>query len=67
MMKSKSNSLREFEKLVDTKKLMEELGLSKSFLSKARSQYGLPHYKIGDLIKYKMSEVIVWIEQRKVS
>ncbi len=53
------------ERMVDKKELSEMSGLTVSFIEKAMGAYGLPHYKIGRVIKFKPTEVSKWIDQRK--
>lgn len=53
------------EKLLSKKEIMEETGLKVSFIDKAIKCYQLPYYKIGKSIKFKLSQVNLWIEQRK--
>lgn len=51
--------------LVGTKELCEAWGVSKDFLEKARTEMGLPAYKIGGRIKYDVAEVNAWKKERK--
>lgn len=58
----------DIEKFVSMKDLVEEFGLTLSFVKKAKREYGLPFYKIGKrLIRFKLSEVKLWMEQRKAA
>jgi excisionase family DNA binding protein len=61
----KSQKKLEVEKLVGFGEVSEVTGMSIPFIRKAQYKYGLPHYKIGNRVKFKMSEVFGWIEQRK--
>lgn len=55
----------ETEKLLDYKQLSEATGLGIPFLKKAKDQYDLPFYKIGALVRFKVSEVEQWLKARK--
>ena len=55
------------ERLVDKKELSATTGLTVSFIEKAYVSYGLPFYKLGRSIRFKISEVNKWIDQRQVS
>jgi excisionase family DNA binding protein len=50
--------------LVDRKELARLLMVSPSFVSKLKSDEGLPFYKIGRATRYKLSEVMVFLERR---
>jgi excisionase family DNA binding protein len=56
-----------FEYLVDTAFLGERLGVSKAYLEDARKNLGLPFYKIGKNIRFRLSEVEKWLKERKVN
>ena len=56
---------KEIERLVNYEEASAITGLSVSFLKKARQQYGLPIYKMGSLVKLKVSELERWISDRK--
>ena len=55
------------ERLIDKKTLAEATGLTVSFIEKAMHSYSLPFYRLGRNVKFKISEVNKWIEQRQVS
>lgn len=55
------------EPMVCVKTLIQTYGLQKSFWSEAKVTMGLPHYKIGRAIKFRLSEVERWMQQRKVT
>lgn len=57
----------EQETLIDAKTVEMMTGLKSKYQEKARQVLGLPHYKIGSRVYYKLSEVWLWIEQRKVT
>lgn len=51
--------------LVDRIRLAEILSLAPSTISKMMVDEGLPHYKIGKACRYKVSEVMAFLEKRK--
>lgn len=53
------------EKLVDKKELSRLTGLTVSSIEKAMVTRSMPYYKIGRNVKFKVSEVNQWINQRK--
>lgn len=57
------------ERLVTVEALAEELSVPESWIyartaktSSARDR--LPHYKLGKLLRFKLSEVLLWVEER---
>ena len=56
---------KQMEKLLSQKEMAEILGLSVRALENFRKDKGLPFYKIGHLIKYRMSEVEKWLKERQ--
>ena len=54
-----------FENFIDRKQLAEKLSLSPSYISKLMFYEGLPHYKIGRAARYKLSEVMTFLQERK--
>ena len=59
--------IKNYEELVDTNFLMEKIGFSRNFWSEARIKYKLPYFKLGNKVKYKLSEVDRWLKERKVN
>jgi predicted DNA-binding transcriptional regulator AlpA len=53
-----------FESLIDTEKLVELTGMGKTFIDSARVNLGLPHYKLGRSVRYRLSEVNRWLKER---
>lgn len=53
------------ERLLTKAELSEETGLKLSFINRHLKE--IPHYKLGTLVKFKMSEFNDWLKQRKVS
>lgn len=51
--------------LVDRNRLAEILSLAPSTISKMMAEDGLPHYKIGKACRFKVSEVMAFLENRK--
>ena len=57
----------EFERLLGYQEIARITGLTVAFLTKAKREKGLNHYKIGGMVKFKPSEVFKWIEDQKVA
>lgn len=53
-----------FEKLVTKRQLSESLEISTSFISKLMSEEGLPYLKIGRAVRFRVSEVVDWLQRR---
>jgi excisionase family DNA binding protein len=53
-----------FENLLTKKLLAEKLGLSQSYVSLLMKENGLPHLKIGRAVRFRISEVAVWLQKR---
>jgi len=53
-----------FENLLTKKLLAEKLGLSQSYVSLLMKDNGLPHLKIGRAVRFRISEVAVWLQKR---
>ena len=51
--------------LVDRRKLAEILSLAPSTISKMMADEGLPHYKIGKACRFKVSEVMAFLNNRR--
>ena len=54
------------EKLVDKKELSSMTGLSARTIEHAKDEMGLPFFKIGRSVRYYYSEVIDWIQNKKI-
>ena len=57
--------VKQHEKLIDFQELSQQTGLTVSFLKKAKWKMGLPHYKIGKNVRFRLSEIEVWLTQRR--
>lgn len=55
-----------FETLVSKKELVVALGVSHSFVNKLMAKDELPHFKIGRTVRFRISDISTWLEQRKV-
>lgn len=55
----------DIERTLTYEELSAATGLKVSFLKKAKNQYELPHYKIGALVRFRLSEVEVWLKGRR--
>ncbi|MBY0471523.1 helix-turn-helix domain-containing protein [bacterium] len=56
-----------FEALISKKELTVAFGVSSSFVSKLMAEEGLPHFKIGRAVRFRISDVSVWLEKRRMS
>lgn len=56
-----------FEPLIGVEELSVATGMTVSFIRKAIRVYDMPYYKIGGLIKFRLSEVNSWIQNRRVA
>lgn len=65
MQKQKQTRNSTHEPLVNYGQLATETGLTVAFLKKAKMDYELPHYKVGKLVRFRVSEVMRWLEARK--
>lgn len=57
-----SNSF--FEKLVTKEQLASTLEMGKSTISKLMVEEGLPYFKLGRAVRFRISEVVAWLERR---
>ena len=53
-----------FENLITKKKLSEKMSLSVSYVSQLMAEEGLPHFKIGRAVRFRVNEVAVWLQKR---
>jgi len=53
-----------FENLVTKEQLAVSLALSRSYISKLMATDGLPHLKIGRAVRFRVSEVVAWLQKR---
>lgn len=60
-------SKREHDEILTQDELAKEWKVSKRFIQDARSNLGLPWFKVGRVVRIKRSEAMFWLEQRKVS
>lgn len=54
------------EKTIGKKELSEQLGMCVRSIDRAMKEGGLPYYKIGSAVKFRVSEVEKWMKERKV-
>jgi excisionase family DNA binding protein len=57
--------MRNFEGFVDTDFLCKHLRVSRDYIETARKLKGLPCYKLGRVVRYRVSEVNDWLKQRR--
>jgi excisionase family DNA binding protein len=55
------------ERVLSFKEAQKLLGMSEPWLRKQISAKKIPHYKIGRLVKFKLSELEEFINARKVA
>lgn len=55
------------EPLLTCEQLSQIIGITEPMLGKLRREAGFPHYKIGSMVRFRLSEVEEWLKQRKVS
>jgi excisionase family DNA binding protein len=56
---------RAFEALLGKKELANRLALSPSFISKLMAEEGLPYLKIGRAVRFRVREVVAWLQKRR--
>ena len=54
-----------FETLVTKRQLAERLAVSESFINKLMSEDALPHLKIGRAVRFRVREVVAWLQKRR--
>lgn len=57
--------INSFEELIPEKDAAKIINVSKTFLSANRDKMKIPYYKIGGRYKYRLSEISIWLKQRK--
>lgn len=55
------------ERFVGFQDLATLTGMSIAWLRKAQYQCGLPHYKIGNRVRFRISEVEEWFQERRIA
>ncbi len=55
-----------FESLFDKEKLAVKLNLSVSFINKLMRNEGLPYVKLGKAVRFRVSETLSWLQQRRM-
>lgn len=56
-----------FETLISKKELTVAFGVSASFVNKLMAEEGLPHFKIGRAVRFRISDISNWLERRRMS
>ncbi len=56
-----------FEALISKKEIVVAFGVSSSFVNKLMAEEGLPHFKIGRAVRFRISDVSAWLEKRRMS
>lgn len=60
----KLESEKFFEKIISKQQLAEFLSLSVSMIDKLMQQ-GLPYFKIGKSVRFRATDVLIFLERRK--
>jgi excisionase family DNA binding protein len=55
---------RAFEALLTKKQLAARVSLSPSFINRLMSEEGLPHFRIGRAVRFRVREVVAWLQKR---
>jgi len=55
---------RTFEALLTKKQLSERLALSQSYINLLMAEGGMPHFKIGRAVRFRVREVVAWLQKR---
>jgi len=55
---------RAFEALLTKKQLADRLALSQSFINQLMKEEGLPHFRIGRAVRFRVREVVAWLQKR---
>lgn len=63
-MEGMTNTLLLFDNFIDKKRLCNVLGISLSFLNELMSRQGLPHFKIGRAVRFRLPDVMAWLERK---
>jgi excisionase family DNA binding protein len=58
---------RIFENFLTKNALAEALSVSTSFIDKLMSKGGLPYYKLGRAVRFRLSEVASFLDRRRSS
>ena len=53
-----------FEKCITKTQLAHQIEVSESFINKLMLQ-GLPHFQIGRAVRFRVSEVVEWLQKRR--
>lgn len=56
---------RAFEVLLTKRQLSERLALSQSFINQLMSDEALPHFRIGRAVRFRVREVVAWLQKRR--
>jgi excisionase family DNA binding protein len=54
-----------FENLMTKKQLAVSLAVSEGFINKLMNEEGLPHIKLGRAVRYRVKEVVSWLQKRR--
>ncbi len=57
---------RFFENCITKDELKRAIGLSESFINKLMKQGEIPYFKIGRAVRFRVSEVMSWLQKRRM-
>ncbi len=57
-----------FERLVDAREAAHRLNLQMYLLThpKERQRWRIPHYRVGKLVRFKLGELLAWMESQQM-
>ncbi|MBK9294498.1 MAG: helix-turn-helix domain-containing protein [Oligoflexia bacterium] len=55
-----------FETLISKKELVTAFGVSSSFISKLMAEEGLPYFKIGRAVRFRVTDISQWLDRRRI-
>jgi excisionase family DNA binding protein len=58
------NQRNDLERLLTKKQLGQVLALSQSYINELMHDGGLPHIKIGRAVRFRVSEIMAWLQKR---
>ncbi len=53
------------EGFLTKKDLAQRLSVSQGFINKLMSEEGLPHFKVGRAVRFRLEEVALWLSERR--
>src|SRR5262245_60141507 len=56
-----------FEALITKAQLAERLSVSQSYINRVMSEEALPHFKIGRAVRFRVREVVAWLQKKETT